>query len=120
MMLATLCRWTSHTVTAMKTMLSQLQQLTSLSVVDFNLLSTAKETLAQADEVMSLRLHFNEELGELLSTKWGEVDLEETRRRAQNIVDLINALPERTFEWDATQGLESATEAIIKSVLARV
>ena len=100
--------------------LSQLQQLTSLSVVDFNLLSTAKETLAQADEVTSLRLHFNEELGELLSTKWGEVDLEETRRRAQNIVDLINALPERTFEWDATQGLESATEAIIKSVLARV
>eukprot|EP00049_Salpingoeca_infusionum_P009582 m.161990 g.161990 ORF g.161990 m.161990 type:complete len:5864 (+) comp14370_c0_seq2:258-17849(+) len=96
--------------------LSQLQQLTGLSIVNFDELENVKQTLSRADEVISLRGRVASSLSNVMNATWMTADLEAVQSTVQEALVMLEPLPEECLQWDVTKGFKQQLEGMLAAL----
>lgn len=96
--------------------LNQLQQLTSLAIVNFDELRKTKATLAQLEDVRELQKYVMRQLEPFMATMWPNVAMESLHQVTSSSLSLLDSMPSETTSWDITVGLRDHLNDIKNSV----
>jgi hypothetical protein len=96
--------------------LNQLQQLTSLAIVNFDELRKSKATLAQLEDVRELQKYVMRQLEPFMATMWPNVDMESLHQVTSSSLSLLDSMPSDAAGWDITVGLRDHLNDIKNSV----